>query len=74
MPASDPTSNGDGPIELRAVDDIHGMADQHTQEFSLPPADGGKAAWLFLLTCFFVECLVWGKFRQLIPLLLTITH
>lgn len=31
------------------------------QEFSLPPADGGKDAWLFLAACFMLEALVWGK-------------
>lgn len=30
------------------------------QEFSLPPVDGGKDAWLFLTACFVMECLVWG--------------
>ncbi|OTA89201.1 hypothetical protein M434DRAFT_398716 [Hypoxylon sp. CO27-5] len=30
------------------------------QEFSLPPVDGGKDAWLFLAACFSVEALVWG--------------
>lgn len=30
------------------------------QEFSLPKADGGKEAWLFLAGCFFIEGLVWG--------------
>ena len=30
-------------------------------EFSLPKADGGKDAWLFLAACFTVEALVWGK-------------
>lgn len=29
-------------------------------EFSLPHADGGKDAWLFLAACFVVEALVWG--------------
>ncbi|KAI0012481.1 MFS general substrate transporter [Xylariaceae sp. FL0662B] len=29
-------------------------------EFSLPPVDGGKDAWLFLAACFAVEALVWG--------------
>ncbi|KAL1843391.1 hypothetical protein VTK73DRAFT_2856 [Phialemonium thermophilum] len=29
-------------------------------QFSLPPADGGKDAWLFLASCFAVEALVWG--------------
>jgi hypothetical protein len=30
-------------------------------EFSLPKADGGKDAWLFLAACFTVEALVWGE-------------
>ncbi|KAF2198740.1 putative MFS monocarboxylate transporter [Delitschia confertaspora ATCC 74209] len=30
------------------------------QEFSLPPVDGGKDAWLFLAASFVVEALVWG--------------
>ncbi|KAJ8130211.1 hypothetical protein O1611_g3416 [Lasiodiplodia mahajangana] len=29
-------------------------------EFSLPPMDGGKEAWLFLAACFVVDALVWG--------------
>lgn len=29
-------------------------------EFSLPPVDRGKDAWLFLAACFIVEALVWG--------------
>jgi hypothetical protein len=29
-------------------------------EFSLPQADGGKEAWLFLAAGFVVEALVWG--------------
>ncbi|KAH7014342.1 major facilitator superfamily domain-containing protein [Microdochium trichocladiopsis] len=29
-------------------------------EFSLPPADSGKDAWLFLAACWAVEALVWG--------------
>ena len=28
--------------------------------FSLPQADGGKEAWLFLAAGFVVEALVWG--------------
>lgn len=31
------------------------------QEFSLPPADRGKDAWLFLAAGFVVEAFVWGK-------------
>jgi hypothetical protein len=30
------------------------------QEFSLPLADRGKDAYLFLASCFTVEALVWG--------------
>lgn len=29
-------------------------------EFSLPPTDGGKDAWLMLAGGFVVEALVWG--------------
>ncbi|KAF9641117.1 Major facilitator superfamily [Lasiodiplodia theobromae] len=29
-------------------------------EFSLPPVDGGKDAWLMLASAFFIEGLVWG--------------
>lgn len=32
-----------------------------TTEFSLPPVDRGKDAWLFLAACFVLEALVWGK-------------
>lgn len=34
------------------------------QEFSLPPVDGGKDAWLFLAACFAIEALVWGMFQR----------
>jgi hypothetical protein len=40
------------------------LDDQHGPEFSLPPADGGKDAWLFLAACFIVEALVWGKHKN----------
>ena len=29
----------------------------------LPPADGGREAWLFLGSCFVFEALIWGLFR-----------
>lgn len=32
----------------------------HGPEFSLPRADGGKDAWLFLACCFCIEALIWG--------------
>lgn len=31
------------------------------QERSVPPADGGTQAWLFLAGCFGIEAFVWGK-------------
>jgi hypothetical protein len=30
-------------------------------EFSLPPVDRGKDAWLFLAASFVLEALIWGK-------------
>ena len=35
-------------------------SEQRNHEFSLPPADGGKDAWLFLAGAFVLEALVWG--------------
>ena len=32
-------------------------------EYSLPDADRGKDAWLFLAGCFMVEALIWGEHR-----------
>ena len=48
------------PIELQVSSNSITNDINHQQEFSLPPADGGKDAWLFLITCFFVEAFVWG--------------
>lgn len=31
------------------------------QEFSLPPADGGKDALMFLLAAFVLEAVIWGE-------------
>lgn len=33
---------------------------QPVQSQSLPPVDGGRAAWLFLLGCFVIELVLWG--------------
>ena len=33
---------------------------QPIQSQSLPPVDGGRAAWLFLLGCFVIEMVLWG--------------
>ena len=54
---SNHSNDGD---QLRYELDDH--APDHGHEFSLPQADGGKQAWLFLGACFIVEALVWGKF------------
>ena len=37
------------------------MSSIRKEESNLPPADYGKAAWLFLFGCLWVEGLVWGK-------------
>lgn len=34
---------------------------QDGEVFSLPPADGGKDAWLFLASCVIFEAISWGK-------------
>lgn len=44
----------------------HGL---ETERVSLPKADGGKDAWLFLAGCFCIEALTWGECRPS-PLLL----
>lgn len=47
-------------IELNAIDPHNDEAGAGELEFSLPPVDGGKDAWLFLFSAFVVEILVWG--------------
>ncbi|KAF4338333.1 MFS monocarboxylate transporter [Fusarium beomiforme] len=44
---------------LSGPDNTHRSPEGHP-EFSLPPVDGGKDAWLFLFASFFLEALVWG--------------
>jgi hypothetical protein len=58
-----PPSLSDTPITISGVsaENDSNQDDQHLQEFSLPPVDGGKDAWLCLAGCFFIEALVWGK-------------
>ncbi|KAI1188114.1 major facilitator superfamily domain-containing protein [Nemania serpens] len=47
------------PVETRLPSESESdFAERH--EFSLPPADGGKDAWLFLAAVFVVDALVWG--------------
>jgi hypothetical protein len=57
-----------GDIPAQRVSSFQGDGFPGTQEFqghpefSLPQADGGKDAWLFLAACFVVEALVWGRY------------
>lgn len=50
---------------VSAADERLGEEASH-QEFSLPRADGGKDAWLFLAAGFVIEALVWGKVSPLV--------
>jgi hypothetical protein len=43
------------------LDEIELVQQLHYQLECLPPADTGKHAYLFLLACFILEALVWGK-------------
>lgn len=45
----------DGEVELESLNQ------PPPHEFSLPPVDRGKDAWLFLAASFVIEALVWGK-------------
>lgn len=59
--------SSDDPIEMSdnvmAQDDVsqHQGPSLSTTVSSLPPADRGSAAWLFLTGCFFIETLLWGE-------------
>lgn len=44
--------------ELKGEDTVQ---DHQYADFSLPPVDRGKDAWLFLAAGFMVEALTWGK-------------
>lgn len=54
------TADADRPVEEMQIDDDH-IAEH---EFSLPPTDRGKDAWLFLAACFTLEALVWGTLKN----------
>ncbi|KAI1433405.1 major facilitator superfamily domain-containing protein [Xylaria sp. CBS 124048] len=61
-----PATDGHGLFTVeprnKRLNDIEDQAPNsaHGSECALPPADGGKEAWLFLAACFAVEALVWG--------------
>jgi hypothetical protein len=48
-------------IELEAINPHHDGVGAAGPEFSLPPVDGGKDAWLFLFSAFILEILVWSN-------------
>lgn len=57
------TSTDQTDIELESINALrHQENDAAESGFSLPPVDGGKDAWLFLLSAFVLEVLVWGIF------------
>ena len=63
MESSPPRSGAvnESDMELRANNrDLDEMRATEP-EFSLPPVDGGMAAWLFLFSAFVLEILVWGN-------------
>ncbi len=49
---------------VNVAGDLHRTAEEADVEpeetASLPPVDGGRAAWLFLAGSFFIEMLLWG--------------
>lgn len=40
---------------------VNEPSEENDDEAGLPPADHGKQAWLFLIGCFWLEGLLWGK-------------
>ena len=54
-----PTHHDDNEWLTQENDTTQGPS-QNQNEFSLPPVDTGKAAYLCLAGCFFIEALVWG--------------
>lgn len=49
-------------IELAAITSHHDESNPADSDFSLPPVDVGKQAWLFLFSAFVLEILVWGTY------------
>jgi hypothetical protein len=47
--------------ELPDTFDDHSESRITDAEFSLPPVDGGRKAWLFLAACWVVEAVTFGK-------------
>jgi hypothetical protein len=49
-------------VDILPIQDVEIANTSRDDELAkLPPADGGKGAWMFLAGCFVFEALVWGK-------------
>lgn len=62
-----PTTLGEPAFELGELQSRSPHADVNDgqaarQEFSLPPVDTGKDAWLFLAACWVVEAVTFGEY------------
>lgn len=53
-------------VELAPINSNHDGTTPAETDFSLPPVDGGKHAWLFLLSAFILEIIVWGMYFTLL--------
>jgi hypothetical protein len=62
---SRPTFVNESDMELYATSPHIDETRATESEFSLPPVDGGKDAWLFVFSAFVLEILVWGKYFRL---------
>jgi hypothetical protein len=68
----------------RTAEDTHELTNLEAEQWSenahghhsLPPADRGKEAYLFLASCFMLEALIWGtpRYHQIIQTNSTYTH
>lgn len=55
-----------GPLGIASLEErpTPNIGPEHrAHESPLPPADGGKDAWLFLAAGFVVEAMVWGELK-----------
>ena len=56
------TSIDTGSVEQRDAQSSSPEPQAPGPEFSLPPVDSGKQAWMFLAACWAVEALVFGEY------------
>ena len=47
-------------LVLNEIDTHRSTEVSEIEQPTLPPADGGKAAWLMLASCCFIQIPVWG--------------